>query len=118
MYKWPKEVPFTIFSDCSIESIAFSSNTITLEFSNGNLVTVESSLAVARGDEAWSSISVPPTSPVQLDMIGKSITDSELDSDGSSLILYLDNSLRLRLKGDDQNYECFHLRIDGVEHVV
>ena len=116
MYKWPRELVPSVFQGLSVESICFSLNTININFNGEYSITLESKAQLIVG-QIQMTVEVPPTNADILRVLGKTVIASTVDQDGASLILEFDD-VQLRLDGDNDVYECFHLRLSGREFII
>jgi hypothetical protein len=116
VYKWPIDLPPTEFEGLTVESICVSVNTLTINFDNEHSITLESRCQLTVG-EMQENIDVPLNNVNFLHILGKLVTTSSVDKDGASLILEFDG-ISLKIDGNNKDYECFHISIQGNDFVV
>ena len=117
MYKWPRELNPSEFCGLVVEAITFTVNTITIIFGKDYFLTVESGIRLtAKGAE--EEISLPPENTGLTCLLGKEVRNSAVDGDGASLLLEFDGGSHLRVDGNDDNYECFHINAKGKEFTI
>jgi len=117
MYKWPNELQPAELCGLVVEAITFTLNTINIIFGKDCFLTVESSVRLTtRG--AVEEISIPPLSTSLTCLLGKTVQNSSLDYDGGSLLLKFDDGCQLRLEGNDNQYECFHINAKGKQFTI
>ena len=117
MYKWPSELKPLEFRGLVLEGVTFTTNTVSLLFDKGFHVTVESRLSLTVGG-VEEDVPIPPTKTHLTCLLGKTVQASGIDVDGASLLLTFNDGCQLRLEGNDDQYECFHIRAKGREFTV
>lgn len=112
MYKWPADIPLSLFQGKVIEAITFTPNAISMAFDDGLVLAVESRLCL-RTDQEEETILIPASKTGLPSLVGKAVQKCALDADGASLLLGFADGTRLRLEGGDEMYECYHVHING-----
>ena len=119
MYSIPDDFKIESLKDASVSQLSFSVNTITISFENSDFINIQGSFSISFDQEKFEYAEIFPVKEDLgfLRLLGKKVTNVELNLKRDTLKLEFEGNIILELVGTEM-YESFTIGIQGKEALV